>query len=150
MWNQIYLYVKSTSMEKGNNSAAAIEEAVKELLELAACPGKLKIPRSSIGGNFAVKFQGSRQEALGLRTRQGLARNVRESSWRPLAKHHGHPGDEPTQLLWLFASVSELGINRQAIIEKFTSSARKLDDEQSAIQPMDWPMAARVVFLRLF
>jgi hypothetical protein len=54
-------------------------------------------------------------------------------SRRPIAKVQVHPGDEPTKLLWLHASVSELGIKRQEILDKFATSARRPADDQWAV-----------------
>jgi hypothetical protein len=177
---------------RGKATATAIETAVKELVENAACPAEFKVQGAKIGHNFAVQFQGT--NGLGARhvkkcieylrsnewpatyaratdghsarvyfdfnksakmqkterETKRLADAVRELhgdkdvhalrkdgivtvSWRPIAKVQVHPGDEPTKLLWLHASVSELGINRQGIIDKFASSARRPADDQWAV-----------------
>ena len=177
---------------RGKATAAAIEVAVKELVENAACPAEFKVQGGKIGHNFSVHFQGA--NGLGARhvkkcinylrdnewpatyakatdghsarvyfdfNKSGktqkteretkrLADAVRELhsdkdvhalrkdgivtvSWRPIAKVQVHPGDEPTKLLWLYASVSELGIDRQGIIDKFSSSARRPADDQWAV-----------------
>ena len=177
---------------RGKATATAIETAVKELVENAACQAAFKVQCAKIGHNFSVQFQGANGlgarhvkkcmeylrsnewPAIFARATDGnsarvyfdfnksaktqkteretkrLADAVRELhsdkdvhalwkdgivtvSWRPIATVQVHAGDEPTKLLWLHASVSELGINRQRIIDKFTSSARRPADDQWAV-----------------